>query len=531
LARAKTKKPKARSLAELLREAVDLPEATWGEARKLAKQLYGRPILPLIGAGASFDCGLSTAKPVAERMYKWYSNNNGTSRVPSDLKNDDLGLVADAIYVAGDQSKVIEALGLRDEIEWPSAKGLSEHFCSYRVLARLARESVIEEAITLNYDSCFERGLEDEGFQFEPWELHGRAWLDHATVVTDGAGHVRLDPRGQLVLTKAHGCAAAYRRIAREVYGEKVPGKAMSETLRKKLKDAEDAIVIRRGQLLDWRTDFWARDLFSDRARRHVILLIGVSGQDPVIHIALTRVLEEVYGHLASSSSEVCEEPRVVAVDPSPHTVALTSLIHEGCGRRTPGADVVTSLKVPEGTSMTAVLTAFAVEMLARRLMSETGARFENPQMGVVSTMVTVPASLRWTYFLERRRGGESLYQRANLEKVGEKGYVPLRSDSKRVAESMRVRGWLRGRLGLEADEAIDEALRGSGFVVSPRHGRAFMPLGITADELRAIPEPDLSAAAECFRAPAELEPVLVANAVGGAIGRAVRTGKIVKLP
>ena len=213
------KKPQTKPVAARLKEAVELPRGAWDDARRLARQLKDKPILPLIGAGASFDCGMEVAKPVAKRMFKWYVDHNGTAPHPSDLDREqgNLGVVADAIYSAGSQSQVIEALGLANRSDWPDAEDLKDHFCSYRLLARLAREGLIAEAITLNYDCCFERGLEDEGFLFSPWELQGRAWLDHATVVTDGTDHVQLDPRGQLVVTKAHGCAAGFRRTANEV--------------------------------------------------------------------------------------------------------------------------------------------------------------------------------------------------------------------------------------------------------------------------------------------------------------------------
>jgi hypothetical protein len=529
VATAEKTKSKTKSAAERLQEAVDLPSGVWENARRLAKQLRNKPILPLIGAGTSCDCGMDTAAPVARRMYDWYDREIGTSSAPSDLEADtgDLGLVADAVYAAGDQAKVIEALGLASPTAWPDADGLSEHFCSYRVLARMAREGLIAEAITLNYDCCFERGLKDEGFQFEPWELRGKAWLDHATVVSDGAGHVQLDPRGQLVLTKAHGCATAFRRVL----GEIEDASTVDEALKGKMRKAEDAIVIRRGQLLDWRTDLWARDLFTDRARRHVILMLGVAGEDPVIHVALTRVLDEVYQHLGGVNFELCSDPRVIAIDRSPNTVALTTLIHEGCGRRKADKDVVTGIEVPGDRSMTAVLTAVAVEMLALRLRREAGVSFPaSPLAGVTSLMITAPASLRWTYFLERRRTGDGLYQRVNLEIAGEKGYVPLSLDSSRVAASMRLRERLRRRMGVEPVERVDEALSNFGFVAIPKSGRAFMPLGLTADELRAIPDADLTAATTCFKTP-ELEPVLVAGTKNDTIGRAVETGKVVALP
>jgi SIR2-like domain len=523
-------KPKTKLAAERLQEAVELPDDTWKAARALAKQLKDRPILPLIGAGMSFDCGMETAKPVAQRMYRWYESNSGVATPPSDLKTSDtdLGLVADAVYAARDQKRVIEALGLADENDWPDAKGLPKHFCSYRVLARLAREDLIAEALTLNYDCCFERGLEDEGFRFAPWNLRGKTWLDHATVVADGTDHVQLDPRGQLVLTKAHGCAAAFRGALKEFE----EAATVDRRLREKMEKAEEAIVIRRGQLLDWRTDFWARDLFADRARRHVILMLGVSGQDPVIHVALTRVLEEVYGHLGETNGEPCLDPRVIAIDRYPDTVALRALIHEGCGRRQVGEGVVTAIEVPNDSSMTAVLTALAVEMLACRLQREANVALPPTHLARVTSMtITVPASLRWAYFLERRLAGDGFLQRANLEQAGERGYVPLALDSTRVAASMRLRDQLRKQFKLSGDEGVDEALSNFGFIAVPKRGRAFMPLGVGVEELRAASVADLIAATNCFQVPLELEPVLVAGLGNDTIGRAVETGKEVTVP
>jgi hypothetical protein len=353
-------------------------------------------------------------------------------------------------------------------------------------------------------------------------------WFDHATVVADGADHARLDPRGEMILTKAHGCAAGFRRVNEEL-GESILGDESRERL---LEKAREAIIVRRGQLLDWRTDLWARDMFADRARRHVILLVGISAQDPVIQIALTRVLEEVYGHLEGDDSELCMEPRVIAIDRCPDTVALTGLVHQGCDRKPPAEDVITSVKVPANRSMTAVLTAIAVEMLALRLSREEGVPLpSDSQAGVTGLIGVAPASLRWTYILERRRNGAELVQRANLEYAGDRGYVPLAADSGRVAESLRVRVWLRRQLGMVANETVDEALSGHGFVVSPGRGCAFMPLGIGVDELRAVPDWELTAAARTLRVPVELESILVAGMGANAVGRVIRTGREVPIP
>lgn len=507
-------------LAERLEQAAELPVEVWEQADRLARQLDDSPVVPLIGAGTSLDCGHALARDISKAMYGRYRSRFGTAAPPSDLANldTDMGVVADALYTAGKQEGVIDALGLADKAKWPDKDSLSDHFCSYRVLARLAREGFFSEAITLNYDCAFERGLDDEGFLLSPWRAPIGAWLNQATVVPDGAAHVKLEKRGEMVVTKAHGCAATYRR---EMEGTPI-GDARERV--------EEAIVVRRGQLLDWRTDLWARDLLADRARRHVILMLGISGQDPVIHIALTRVLEEVYRHLGGPG-ESCPEPRVVVIDRSPDTVALRTLIHQGCGGVKPDPGVVTHLEVPDGSSMTAVLTALATQMLVRRLEREGGPRLpQDPMLRIISLMVAAPASLRWAFRLERRSRGTEFHQRAILEQVGEKGYVPLSVGANRAIESLRVRRLLRERLNL-GSETVQEAVRGHGFVAPWVGGRAFLPLGITPQELMAIPTSAFNDVARTFDVPAGLDLVVVAGEGEKLVGRSLPIGGAVEVP
>jgi hypothetical protein len=501
-------------------EAATLPKTTWRDIRKLARQLDGTSFLPVIGAGASIDCGQRLAAAIAVEMYEQFKRE-GLEPRPTDLPRSkkDLGVVADAFYNAADQKAAVEAVGLQDPAKWPDKEKFGSHFCSYRLLARLAREEFFSEAITLNYDCGFERGLHDEGFGFAPWELHGKRWLDHATVVPGARNHFSLSPRGCFVLTKAHGCASTYRReVAQFSSASGLPEDG-----------PEDAIVLRRGQLLDWRTDFWARDLFADRARRHVILLIGFSGQDPVIQLSLTRVLQEVYDRLRIPEGEACEMPRVVAIDKKPKTVALTTLVQQGCGRRAPGAGTVTTVKVPDNKSVTAVVGALTSELLALRLKREHAVAVSSqPADRIASMLISIPASLRWTYLLERRTAGVDYMQRVNLEKAQGRGYVPLRTGAPRAAASVRVRRRLRLSLGLNEQESISEADANFGFVCAPHRGFAYMPIGVTAEELAGMRPAELAARTEVLPRPAELEPVLVVEGPEGLEGRVITTGKII---
>jgi hypothetical protein len=455
-------------------------------------------------------------------VYGWFKARK-LKPEPSDLKREkhNLGLVADAIYTAkdkGGKEAVLDALSLGKRADWPGRDDFPEHFCGYRVLARLAREGLISEAITLNYDCGFERGLADEGFQFASWKYRGREWLDHATIVTSGSDHASLERRGEMVLTKAHGCAAAYQKAVDEDRGGK--------------DEVVDAVVVRRGQLLDWRTDFWARDLFADRARRHVILLLGVSGEDPVIHIAMTRTLEEVHDHRKHSKSGSPVEPRVIAIDRKPKTVALTSLVDHGCGHGSPAENVITQLKVPRNRTLTSVLIAIGAEMLALRLASEGNLSLpKNAEARIVSLLIAAPTSLRWAYLLERRERGAEFAQRVSLEVAKEKGYVPLSASPARAVEALRVRDALRKKFKMPK-ESVAEAIANRGFVVPSGAGRALLPPGVTWDELRSVPGPRLRQPTEYFDAPAELDLVLVARSQNGdMMGRSVQTGSEVTIP
>jgi SIR2-like domain len=503
--------PEIKSISDRLFEAASLPPATWQELRELARQLNGLSILPLLGAGASYDCGQPLASVVAEDMYGQF----GSVGQPSDLKRSraDLGVVADAFYLRGEQKEAVDALSLSDTSKWPASREFRDHFCGYRVLARLAREGIISEAISLNYDCGFERALEDEGFGFDPFSFLGREWLDHATVVSGGADHVVPRRRGELVLTKAHGCAATYRRNIKS---------ATTPDLEKAVREE---VIVRRSQLMDWRGDFWARDLFADRARTHVILLMGISGQDPVIHIALTRALEEAFKRLPQS-----EVPRVVAIDVNPDTVSLKSLLHQGCGRRSAPPGMIDRIEVPAGKSLSSVVIALGVEMIALRLARQgIGLASDRPSR-VISAMITTPAALRWSYRLERRTSGSDLYQRAKVRMSKERAYVPIESNPRRVREALHVRRMLGIRLGFGLYESVAQAVDGRGFVVAPRRGRAYLPLGITVEELFAARPSELRDAARELEAPHGLDPVLVVRNGAELRGRSVYQGEAVTI-
>jgi hypothetical protein len=441
---------------------------------------------------------------MAEPAFNPRPSNHNECEVKTNL-----GAVADAIYLKRTQAELVRALGLHQSALWPDKRGLSGHFCTYRVLARLAREDVLAEAVTFNYDCGFEAGLHDEGFMFSNTTLPGHEWFDHATVIADAATNSQLDRRGAFVLIKAHGCAARYREVTRMGFPD----------------SPEDAIVIRWSQLLDWRRDSWVRDIFCERARRHVLLLIGFSGQDPVVHITLTRVLEEVY------KSAHGDPPRVVVVGRSPDTLTLRMLAKAGAAGSAPG--VVTSVSTRD-TTTTAVALILLVELLAQRLEPMLK-RYAADLPGHLNTRlallaVAAPTMMRWSFLLRRPVPWRDYTQRINLEQAAEHGYVPLMGNPHATARALHTRTEVRAALGLGPYETILEAVANHGFIVKPGLGRAFLPVGLDhAALLAAVTHGALEQTRLMLPRPKALDCVLVAN--GATIGISVDTGAEVTVP
>lgn len=200
-----------KTLRNHLDQAAALSPGRVRKIRMLARQLEDVAVLPVIGAGASHDCGMLSAAQLSQELYTNYKADPSFKNRPGYLarRKEDLGAVADAICLEREQAELVKSLGLDDRPCWPDVDGIEEHFCSYCVLARLAREGVLSEAVTFDYDCGFEAGLRDEGFQLLPDAFRGRKWRDHATVVADPATNADVERRGSFVLSKVHGCVVS----------------------------------------------------------------------------------------------------------------------------------------------------------------------------------------------------------------------------------------------------------------------------------------------------------------------------------
>ncbi|GHW54001.1 TPA: hypothetical protein I6199_002793 [Vibrio cholerae] len=166
---------------------------------------------------------------------------------------------------------------------------------THTYIAWLAREGLISEVITTNYDCNFENAYRRVGH---------RADADVISSLDDyrmkGAPGTGLAPR--LKVFKINGCAT-------------------------KLLDGSDQkrfekILLTERQLQQWRNRQWAADIFKDRLRSRSLFFNGFGSDEPQIHHTLQTVLDE-YGDSSNepSTSFVLDKPTapIVAIyDPHP---------------------------------------------------------------------------------------------------------------------------------------------------------------------------------------------------------------------
>lgn len=478
-------------LQDHLDAAATLAPAVIADLQALAVQLDGQSVLPLIGAGGSYDCGMPLADSIGKDLYDEYHANPDYAPYAAGLQPL-MPDVTEAIYVSAGQLAVVEALGLPEPALWPGAEDVPEHFCAYRVLARLAREQLFAQAVTFNYDCAYEAGLLSEGFLLAPGAIPGGRFPDHVTLIADARSASNTTRAGSFVLRKLHGCAAHYRRDAADpTVGQ-----------------PEDRIIARRAQLTNWRDDIWARDYLRQYARTDVLLL-GFSGQDPVIAGELTTLLEEIHRQAPRPG-----EARVIAIDYEPDTAVLRGLIHAGLGGTQPSPGVITKIRTKPASS-TATLLALLTVMLHHHLtdaLAHAGLALpEDFEQRIAALTIAAPVMLRWSYLL-RPSAENDLNQRANLQSVAHRGYVPLLLDPATTAAALKTRAELRAALG-KAPESTRDALENYSFLTDPAAGVAYMPCGLGFDTLRAGARSagELHTARETVPSPPRLDCVVVA--------------------
>jgi hypothetical protein len=160
-------------------------------------------------------------------------------------------------------------------------------------IAKLAREGLLSEILTTNYDCNFEKAYN--------LVTSGKN-TDVITSLDDYRSRgVQSDDLNRLQVYKINGCA-------------------------KNLGDASEpekceSILLTERQLQKWRNRRWAADLFRDRLRGNSLLFIGFGSDEPQVHHTLQTVLDEYTDGMINNGRKVLDTlnaPIVAIFDPQP---------------------------------------------------------------------------------------------------------------------------------------------------------------------------------------------------------------------
>ena len=164
---------------------------------------------------------------------------------------------------------------------------------AHKYIAKIAREGLIDEVLTTNYDCNFEKSYD---------AIIGNK---HSDVISSLGDYRQKGATGdsvnRLKVYKVNGCA-------------------------EKLGNAKDSkkcesILLTERQLQKWRNRRWAEDIFRDRLRSKSLLFIGFGSDEPQIHHTLQTVLDEYADDSENNTTHVLQTPAapIVAIyDPQP---------------------------------------------------------------------------------------------------------------------------------------------------------------------------------------------------------------------
>jgi hypothetical protein len=269
---------------------------------RVVERLCDEGVVPLLGAGVSNEAKsaahpnfIPKASAMKEKLgrFLWRHAPDGYARAAVAAR---LGISKTMPWTEKDFEKKLEAVDLAKLAQvavWAAGEnghwlvcGALEigHFATleprpaHRYIAYLAREGLIGEVITTNYDTCLEKAFQNS-FGPNRWDRFSEAALP-LVVIRDLQEHRRS---GALRRTRC-----ALRRPVLRLY--KINGDADAYNKRR---EHTDRIALTEQQLQSFRDNHWARDLFQDRVRSHTFLFSGFGSDEPQIrHTALSLIDE-----------------------------------------------------------------------------------------------------------------------------------------------------------------------------------------------------------------------------------------------
>ncbi|NPV71166.1 MAG: hypothetical protein HPY55_11085 [Firmicutes bacterium] len=268
-------------------------DEAWAHTARKFKRLIQRVldgvVVPFLGAGVSY-CAECEGKHIADTGVMAFRvcrevypdkaakcNRDGKEKCPDQAKCRYRGSLAHLCeeYLLKHPGNNRETL-VRNILEIHKFDDLSPQ-PAHRYIAFLAREGLVDEIITTNFDTCVSRAYEQTFY--DEYERAGQPYkliyyLNHYREKEKSDGS-RAAAYPHLKVYHTNGCADCLR-----------PNKGA-------VVDVEGILLTER-QLQDWRKRHWARDLLKDRLRCKTIVFSGFGSPEPQVRFTVLQVMEEM---------------------------------------------------------------------------------------------------------------------------------------------------------------------------------------------------------------------------------------------
>lgn len=323
---------------------VNMTTDSWAAIKELAEQIVSRRPVFFVGSGLSFNCGYPSADGLAERILRELRLSKNDDRLEKDVRRYGLPYVVQ--YALSDARRdyrwIFTACFGPDRAPeqrrpWLTFKeAVNLYSLSYLgiptgvpqlVLARLAREGLISEVITTNYDcalelACWSVGMDAIPSQPDEPICDVSACRQGFTVLNSKS--YWNSPRFPSVLSivKMHGGIED----------------VLNEYTEEKSWLADGGLVLAWEDLVSWSKSAWCRSLFYDRACSSLMVVCGFSAADPYLFGSFMQALTMRNSGLEDSKGSArcpgAAASNLAAIDPSPN-VYLQTLAKLGIGHTT----------------------------------------------------------------------------------------------------------------------------------------------------------------------------------------------------
>ncbi|HDH97976.1 MAG TPA: hypothetical protein ENF70_02445 [Deltaproteobacteria bacterium] len=161
---------------------------------------------------------------------------------------------------------------------------------AHRYLAYLAREGLVTEIISTNYDCCIEKafyntfgaGRQDEGKETLAVIRNLNEYRQYG-----GCRFTNAEPHYPILhLYKINGCAKAYQDYLKSAKTIHTIGPQFEPQI-------ADRILLTEQQLQAFRNENWTKELLRDRARTHTLVFSGFGSEEPQVRHTTLNLIQE----------------------------------------------------------------------------------------------------------------------------------------------------------------------------------------------------------------------------------------------